>query len=257
MSNADKYVFKCISEYPTLYGSTSFKTSKLKVLDHIFNVIGNGYADHNLHEILDVSNLDISKKYIAKYLKCSGVWYGYKESNIKRINISGEEWVYHSGEPEEFYLTNADDKVNYPEIADWIFSKYNSFCPYPNFQKEYSMVYDCKTFWNLDKSWFYAALCYYKECKKWFIKHEFEYSSSFPCKQKSSTERRVKDMQQYLSQKKYKNNSEISKAYNCEFTGSIDNYQDVFNFLVKLWEKEKNRINIFIDETIKLLSTKE
>ena len=46
---------------------------------------------------------------------------------------------------------------------------------------------------------------------------------------------------------KYNSHEEISEAYELEFNGDVD------DFLKRRWTKEKDRINSFIDKTIKKL----
>src|SRR6185503_18150433 len=40
--NMEDFVFSSIYNYPSLYYSSSFEESKIRVLDHVFLVIGNG-----------------------------------------------------------------------------------------------------------------------------------------------------------------------------------------------------------------------
>jgi hypothetical protein len=41
----EQYIDYATYNHPTLYASPSYEQSKLKVLDHMFNVIGNGITD--------------------------------------------------------------------------------------------------------------------------------------------------------------------------------------------------------------------
>lgn len=272
------YLFDCIYRYPTLYGSLSLNDAKMKVLDQFLNVIGNGIRDDK--ELLDVVagfERKLKKADIAKYVTISGVlWYGYTEANVKRVTIGegagAREFVYPQGNPENFYITSEEEKAQHPEIVKWSKSTfYGGFSPYPNFGETHSTIYQCPAFFQLDVSWLEAALWYYKNCQKWFESWESDvasgrdmsdktkfgamYSYAFPGQTQQETDERVKQLQGFLKNPKYQTNADISEAYECEFTGSKDNYQDVYDFLVRRWAKEYARINQFLTKTIDLLET--
>jgi len=261
LTPVDQFIVSAITRYPTLYGATSLKTAKLKVLDHTLNVVGNGVRDdEELAEYLTVTS-GLTMADAERFINETGVMYGYTEANIKRrsfTNDKGEthEFTFGNGDPEDFYITKEEEKANHPEIVYWVTSEHHGFTPYPNFQEDYSTMFQAPSFMDLDVSWLEAALWFYKECQLWFVDNESQYHYAFPEANAKATERRTAEMQQYLKSDKYKTNEDISKAYECEFVGSVDNAQDVHNFQVARWAIEKARIDTFLTSTINLLETK-
>jgi hypothetical protein len=258
----DQYLFTCIDQYPTLYGASSFDVSKMKCADQFFNVLGNGIRDdEELIEDISRTKKKLKRTNIEKYVSGNGVWYGYTEANVTREKIGEGDDVYEivwpKGDPEGFYLTDAAEKVNHPEIVKWIFSEHHGFTPYPNFSEQYSTIYQCPAFFELDVSWLEAALWFYQECQKWFNGNNANsYHSAFPTMNQKDDDHRIKELQTFLKDPRYKTNADISEAYACEFVGSVDNYQDVYDFQVRRWAKEYARIEEFLTKTIAMIENK-
>ena len=248
----DRYIITRIHQYPTLYAGKTYFEARLKILDQLLNVIGNGVRDDwELKEQIQF-NPDLTMTDIECYVSGKPLFYGYTAENCKTETIGeGEDsftFTSHSGDPEDFYITSEAEKADHPEIVDWMESSMHPFTPYPNFQSKYSTIDQCPTFMKLDDSWIVGALEFYEYCHKWMhdSKKVSKYSSAFPCATERETNRRTADMKRFLSDEKYKTNADISKAYECEFRGSRDNDQDVHDFQVRRWKQEKKKILRFM-----------
>lgn len=239
----EEYVSLCIDTYPTLYTGRALYESRMKVFDQLFNVIGNGIRDNKeLKQELKFRGKVVSDPY--KWI-LNDIWYGYKE--IKEVNLgNGKTIKFPRGESSSYFLE--EEKKDHPEILYWVKSEKYPFAPYPNFQKRYSTVWQCSDFVKLGNKWITVAIQFYKYCKEWFNEENWKlYHEAYP---KETLEKTSKVEQDYLNaffRYGYTSNEEISKAYEFEYNGNIQ------DFLTGIWEVEKERIFSFIDETISML----
>jgi hypothetical protein len=228
----DEYVVNKIQSYPTLVLSETYETSKLKVFNQLFNVIGNGVRDdEELLEQISGEPMVLSEKAFKETY-----WYGYDIDLTEKHCIELVTDCYES------------DKLNYPKVSDWIELKIYPFNPYPNFQVEYSTVYQCPIFLTLGEEWIRAALHFYKHCKEWFKTNWQYYHLAYPQMGENGNDKskfQQKDMMEWLE--KYSTHEEVTEAYGVEYDGDVD------KFMKKRWEKELNRINDYIDSTIRML----
>lgn len=232
MLTAENYIYSCIAQWPTLYAANSFDEAKMKVMNHLLNVIGNGIRDNEeLAEHLNGYEQGQTPQDKYRALKF-----------IEEDFYSGcsEDWEQFVDSLEEELETN---KIKYPQMK-W--RKYDnirkySFNPYPNFQKEYSLIYNCSDYLKLDKSWILVAIEYYQNCLIRFQEDQKDYHSRWPSENPEKTKK------DFLSHFGNKTNEQISKDYEFPFDGDLD------KFLTGRWQKEKARIIIFIEETIQLL----
>jgi len=237
-----EYIRIQIDQYPTLYASRHYKTSKIQIMDQLLNVIGNGIrCDEELDEQTNVPDDFVipTFKNIQKYL-VEDVYHGYLEQ--REIKLSDTKTIY-QGEGECIHCVESERK-NHPEVAIWLKSTQYPVNIYPNFKQEYSTIYQCPKFLTMDSSWINGAIEFYKFSKEWIINNgDKEYHSGYPGEHIEYTQR------EFLNAfEKYKSNEEISKAYGHEYDG------DLHKFLKTRWDKEKSRIIDFIDSTLKILN---
>lgn len=148
-----------ICEYPILYATVDEHASIMRLLDHTFNTIGNGYNTIEDLELtfneLNKINIDNYDKYVSKQL-----YYGYKVCDKFGFPPS------YSDKENEVVATE-EERINYPNITKWRYININYLDEcyfYPNFEKEYSMVWRIPEFFNLGEDWIKAAIMFYEEC---------------------------------------------------------------------------------------------
>lgn len=239
----EDYILSRINAYPSLYGSDSYERSKIKVLDQLLNVIGNGIRDDE--ELAD--DLKVFKFDRERAMKiCSGepTWYGYYQT---REIIPG----HFMGEGDSITVLESE-KENHPDIVYWMENKRESYRnmrmgipnvwnPYPNFDKKYSTLYttNIKEYgpeWRAEILWFYT------KCLEYFNGDCSSYHAAFPCSTVYQTEQAIEGIKKFTA--KYTTYQEITDAYGVEFKG------DYGQFLVDRWVKEKARILEFINNAI-------
>lgn len=248
MITADTYIMNMINEYPTLYAAESYKKAKIKVLDQLLNVIGNGIRDdEELTEQLEGIDPEITMADIAKYVSGEKIYYGYTkittyEENGKIIFTSPDN----TGKT--YYGVLESEKDNYKDVVYWMECTRHPHRPYPNFDEKYSTIYQCPSFLSLHPSFIEAAIEFYEYVKEWLVDNESKYHYAFPCDTEQKTEKRTKDIT--LNMAKYKTWDEISEAYGTEYKG------DVYQFQVDRWARDKERIFQFLEKTLEMLKEK-
>lgn len=122
---------------------------------------------------------------------------------------------------------------------------------YPNFQEEYSLLYQMKLT-DIPTDWLENALWFYNECKTFFLNGAEGYSNAYPNKDK----KRDDDFRAIIERigTEYATEAEwysyVSKTYgngHTEFKG------DFHDWRTRSWENEKARIIAFIDKTTALI----
>lgn len=235
----DEYIINSIAKYPTLYLKYSYEQSKIAVLDHIFNTIGSGSSEF----LKTIEEKPVSYENIEP-------WFG--DVKVYSDDSTGKTMVLFKESEDGFPI---EKKKDYFHI------------PYPNFQKKYSLIHS-NNYINMDDSWKQAALDFYRYCKDFFndenkYKH---YHHSFSSKNlKNQNDESPEDVFPYNSnlqllnemQKVFKDKTkeEISKNFEFEFLGDPKNRDDIIEFLERRWDKEREKINSFIDETISMIET--
>ncbi len=231
----DEYVAVSVRRWPRLFASTSYELSKFKVLDHIFNVLGNGLTlEHFLREALSEGE----RASVEPFFRCQTLLHGFKEMK--------DGWP--RGYPSE--VIAEEDKGKYPEIVFWVEQKtHNIEVPYPHFEREGSMVWgsgDVK-FEQLGEEWRRGADWYYARCQAFFedeerVKH---YYFAFP------GERDDVIMEGWKSVLKQK--GELVLRYVEEYGRVPMGKKDWEAFCCFAWEKQRQEILAFIHETRMML----
>lgn len=227
----NEYITRSIISYPTLYLKYDFEQSKMAVLGHMFNTIGSG--THDFINTITGKPLDFNT--IKDFFGDIAVYQYQKNGKSKLITNLNDE--------DENFVYPIEKDINYFHN------------PYPNFQKQYSLVYS-SNYPLMDNEWKRAALDFYLYCKDFFNNPErsktYHYSFEFDSLDSlsDSQKRDIKDMKQRIHNLSAK---KISKDYGTEFIGSPKNDDDIANFLKNRWLKEKEKIYKFLDETISML----
>ena len=166
----EQYIDYATYNHQTLYASPSYEQSKLKVLDHMFNVIGNGITDS---EFFTTPLTEVQALETQKWYNVNTVWCGYK-----RVCITDLSFVFPDYSHLPIYST---EQFDCEEVKLWRKSDVSyKFEPYPNFKKEYSLVwkYNIK---ELGIEWIQTAIWFYEKCKEWFETEIKENSNYYNC----------------------------------------------------------------------------
>ena len=248
----DEFIIRAVNAYPSLYASPSYDEAKFKVLDHTFNTIGNGlYMESFQGEPVTEEEVAAAQK----WFNCTRAAYGYMET---RKLGDDPEWLMPEGDP--IITVPEDEMVNHPEIVYWVeFDCDGKRDPYPNFQKQYSMVWDARdiNFAMLGREWAQAAGWFYNRCRDYFmdVDQTKTYHTAFPKESKRETANTIADYKRFMGVDKYPTNDDITKAYGCEFIGDRNNDEDVAAFIVRRWNADRQNILDFIFETIRHTNT--
>lgn len=246
-----KAVNLAINQYPSLYASAGFELAKLRVYDHIFNVIGNGIRDTD--EFLE--HMKDRRKGVqtppAKYLSGERLYYGYTET--EEFGDGDYKIVMPtSGSSLDEVFTEAE-KADHPEVKKWLgFDVVQDFVPYPNFKKDYSTVWQIDTA-VLTEEWIDEIIWFYRKCEEFFDGPNVSEYSYAVTKNLKKLERQIKEQEQFFERYKNETNSEeeywaaITKNWQCEYLG------DTLDFIQRRWKKDHDRIRAFITETITML----
>ncbi len=238
-----------INSYPSIYASNSLESSKYKIHDHFFNTIGNGYNSLNkLIKKLTITpdNESLINNFPSKYINGETLYIGYtkmRDIGLDRPDINSMLNELFTEEEKKLRI----DVIKFKPL------KINDAVPYPNFTKEYSMVWTMDMN-QLDISWIEGAIEFYSQSKDFFNNGKVNlYHSSWP----DEVEQQKKLIANYENNfTKYKKEGQslsdfykaISDAYEINYDGNTE------KLIKNRWNKELNRIRNFIDETIEKLN---
>lgn len=246
-----------MNSYPSLYTAVTVREARDKVFDQIFNVIGNGYRDHDEFvegHLWQPNIAEMTRAYPAKYIGTAPLFTGYMATETRGNNaFSFEMPDMHSA---LHGLYTEAEKEFHPDVKKWSHSNRHlgEHSPYPNFKPEYSLLYHVEIE-KLDDSWLHAGVEFYEHCREYFNSPLCaNYSGAWPSDPKKQ-ERLVADYETGLARciKGIDSQAEqwaaISKAYETPYKG------DTALFIQERWVKEKARIEAFIDSTLAMLQT--
>lgn len=250
----DEFIIRAVNEYPSLYAGPTYDEVKFRILDHTLNTIGNGiYMESFMGEPVTEEEIQAAQK----WFKCKKASYGY--INTRQLGKGRNAFKMPDGDP--VCVVPIREKKNHPEVKYWVdFDCTKERDPYPNFQKQYSSVWDNRDiqFAKLGKEWAQAAGWFYNRCRDYFMDSEKVkgYHGAFPQKEEHETEHLIESYKKFIGDTtKYPTNEDISKAYETEFTGDRTNDEDVARFIAKRWEHTQQAHLDFIKETIGYLNT--
>lgn len=233
----DQYVMHSLANYPSLYASSTFDAVKFKVFDQLFNVLGNGIRDNE-----DVAEHFKARRYnktrTLRFITSEPLSYGYlKVRKIGKISIP-------DGDSIEVVLSS--EKHLHPEVKTWIdFTNDDKRSPYPNFERQYSLVWKTN-FTEYGNEWIDAAIWFYTKCQEFFEGDCSSFYGAYPAKTERESTKLREDYAKFL--KEYKTHADVEKAYGLPFNGDID------DFITRRWEMTRNAHLKFIKKTIKMLN---
>lgn len=242
MLTPKQYINRALKLHPTLYvgKGTSYEEARMKVLDQLLNTNGNGIRDNEELEYELKNHGDIVENFDPRWFEYDVV-YGYK--NVKEF----QQFVFPMFSDDDVTCFEYE-KDCHPDVKHWLESTVYPFNPYPNFDKEYSTIYQCPDFLNLGDEWIQEAIDFYEHCYMWLMENENKYSYAFPKATEKETLRTIEDFKQCIS--RYDSYDAVTEAYGTEYNGNV------YDFIERRWIKEKARIFEFIEETIALLKGK-
>lgn len=239
-----------MNEHPSLYIASTPQFSRIKFYDHLFNCIGNGIVtleDFEEQFTIAPHNEKLIHTIPEKYLSGEQLYWGYTDTNFPNFN-NGINGLFTLEEIEKMPeckrytpISSARSRLNHPE-----------FVPYPNFTEENSLVYEIDIT-AFDRSWTTAALEYYRYCKHFFTTPDAQYYSGAVPSDLTVRQRSFDSYEKCFARYHIEGMTEeefhkaISAAYELEYTG------DILDFMTRRWSIELERINHFIDNTIKKL----
>lgn len=240
--------------YPSLYHANTIQQAQFKFFDHMFNVIGNGYRNHQ--EFIDAHTINNkNKKFLAsfpeKYIGEIPLHHCYtKMQNIGNLKLPD----LHSALKELLTIEEIKERtdiVYFNQCANQK-NKQDKEAPYPNFKKEYSLLWNVHLK-DLDQSWIEAGINYYTQMKTFFDSEQIDlYSSAIP-KDPNKLQNLINQYETHFKHRKTENmtNQEhfdkISNDYECKYEGNTE------QFIHQRWNKELLRIKDFINETLHYL----
>lgn len=235
----EQYVRYQVSKFPTLFAGKSYDDVFFRVMDQLLNVNGNGIRDtQELFKNLTFREFDPNEA--DKFMRGETVWYGYADV------VDCGPFVRPSMSCKPIYVAESDKSL-YPDIKLWMESTYYEKDPYPNFEKEYSIVHRSK-FKQLGHEWLEAAIRFYTMCLDFFNSpNANRYLYAFPGENDKETSRILDDFERALA--KYSTHEDISEAYGVEYTGDLE------DFLRRKWAEELARINSYLKDTINMLTS--
>lgn len=274
MLTFEQYLVKSVTEYPSLWASSSFKLTKFLVSDYVFNCIGTG-AESCIIAGACPDSLTVPEQYVNG----TELFYVYDPATAKlhpkynwiinqtecEIGVMPlEEVLKIPGIDDRYYYSTGNHERKHPLCKE-------SGGPYPNFTKAYSIVWRPLTHttrsWDSEKEemiygetttinfadlpldWRDAALEFYEQCLEYFESDRCSgYTHGFNEHDVGERARRIEDMANVLSGygdiKSAETQKTITREYHVEFDGNV------VAFLQARWVKERQRIISFIKETI-------
>ncbi len=250
---------KSLIDHPPLYAFKNKRDAKFAIYDQIFNVIGSGYEtkedffDNFMFKESEQEklNYDIDKFFASEVplyfayskldpmFKSFGVEAGLSESFIGLLSKEEVE------KRDDVAATHTGVRRDEPKT------------PYPNFSKEYSILYKEDDLSFLSNDWLKEAKWFYKECQDFFKSDRvYDYHYYFPREEETRKwEKLINSYEKRFAQMKDPDDSletyhkKISEAYELEYKGDT-----------KAFIKERGYENVrealgFIDETLEKIDS--
>lgn len=243
-----EYVNANVNAYPSLYAS---KNPKLRIMDQLFNVIGNGVR--NFEDAITKTHDHKIEKPTEKYLDGSKLFYVYTE--YKTINMGDRIRKFPIGRPIDEIISE-EEKSKYP---DALFiecgSRFNDdkFSPYPNFNEQYSLIWtDENALSIMSDEWKAAAHSYYSAMLDFFNnpKTVYNYHHAPPFHDEDKMKRKIEEQEKMFNAKRTDDMSDadfyemVEREWEHPYNGNTR------EFIIDRWEKEHQRIIDFILKTL-------
>lgn len=244
----DEFIARSVCRSPSLFAGPTYDEVKFRILDQLLNTIGNGIE--NSEEFMEEPVTESEFADAQKWFACSRAAYGYMA-----FRLIGE---YQMPEGQSSVVERVDMLDLHPEIQCWIeFDTNTRRNPYPNFQKQYSLVwgkmYQSFEFEALGKEWVEAAIWFYAKCLDYIMDDDAvkSYHSAFPKPTQHENEKTISEYKRIIGDySRYPTNDDITHAYECEFIGDRTSSDDVAAFITRRWQATRDEIVSFIHETL-------
>lgn len=251
------YVTLVTYAYPSLYAGRNLEQSKLLILDHLLNTLGNGI---NFTDVMNMShksptNNDILAKDNTHLFDGTPFFY------IERAERGLPKLIHPKTRKEVMSLTlkeiqelgwDTDEYRRYPTIS----KRENPWTPYPGFHPVYSFIWEYKNYLHeLPISFLEAFRWYYQQVEN-FFQSDNRYLYSYSCPNPTDTQawdKYLKEWQEIYDSKTADIPDEaekwafFSKSYEQEYNG------DLKQFLDNRQENMLKEIHDFVNKSIELL----
>ena len=251
---AEEAVNYGLNKHPMLYASATLTEARANIFGQLFNTIGNGYSDHA--EFAEAHQwtpkiAEMTRVFPTKYIGKEALYIGYLAT--KTAGSGAHTFAIADSHSSLHGLYTEAEKEFHPDVQKWTSIRRNrSHTPYPNFKKEYSLLYQINIE-KLDDSWLKAGIEYYTYCREFFNGNQAcKYHGAWPANTQdqdalvadytTSLARCIKGITEQQTQW-----DTISKAYGTPYKG------DTALFIQERWAKEKTRIEAFIGNTVGML----
>lgn len=260
--DVDSAITVDVWRYPNLFVGESYNDTRMNWANQTFNVIGNNITDygriielyHFSHKInfrmehtVPVYNPDVKVfvvyREFGEHQYPRSYKFGFPKSKINSFFLESELGQFDLSKVYAEQISNSGGIFSDPKRA-----------PYPNFQKEYSLVWKLgNDVYKLPISWIELAIEFYQNSRSFFTSDEVERYHLAGITSSADKFKIISGVVSYISSvgldvsnpADYPN---ISKMYGMEFTG------DVEDLMLRLWEQQKVRTLGFIEETLTLLN---
>lgn len=228
---AEEYIRKSVLQYPSLYAGGGWRNVKLKVLDHVFNTIGNGVElEHFAMDPVEDVRID-------KLIDASELAYAYPFMRTCGGIIRGDG---------DFEVIMLDEIQEYKYKGFVYFMEFNvipKYSPYPNFRPQYTSIYPGNNLAELltDESWRVAARMFYSACEQFFQDDERvrEYNHAFPSNNPyADRQQALWHLGKFMTLGSVDAVNDYYKG-DVKFEGSVDSQEDIYNFFCRRWEAER------------------
>lgn len=267
----EEFFVDSLTSYPSLYASRSLEDAKFRVMDHYFNVIGSGVVQNLLSfKAKNLTKADIPESYVNG----SRLFYAYDPSLIdiqqyKKYGIIRAK-EDHELSPEVMtedqipphWLPYALDCRVHNRTHPLFPSKDKGAELYPNFNKDYSLVWRGineggykASFEDFPLCWREAAKDFYTQCFEFFndLDRCDTYTSAVDTRSERSVEYKVRCYTDVLNRKYEWQNPDTWAAITKAYGGKVQFRGNVQRFAELLWQELRKEIIEFIRETLEHL----
>lgn len=245
MLSAERFIVSYIEQNQDFYHMFSYENAKLAVMDHIFNVIGNGI--HNTRQFIQYISIKDSGKPEEEVAE---LFSGFQKipDNILKGFEEILETINDSTEKAESFKRELMQK----ERID--------FNPYPNFNKDYSTIYflDFNRLGKHKQSWVKAIQDFYQYCIEYLNSDKsLNNFYAYPSNSEDKNKRKIDEMKDYLSRKYNGFDEGNEDVYNqiVKDYGISSFNGDINQMLCDMWTKNKKNWIQFSKEAIEYLET--
>lgn len=258
LMSPEQNLSKSIILHTILYGYKNKEDARFAICDHIFNVIGNGL--NNIDYFIQEFDIDNYPDRIVNYDLTQ--FFNSPENLVctyAELDPQYESMGMKVGLRESFIdIMTEEEAQECADVAAYSNTKSESSpAPYPNFSKQYSLIYNNEILELLDVEWLNEAKWFYQKCKEFFQSDRvYEFHGYFPREEDTNEwEKLISRYEKRFENMKDTNDTtesfhkKISDAYELPYNG------DTKQFIKERGYNEVNKALAFIDETIEKIDS--